>query len=106
MAALIEHAAKLHASVVVPATVLAQTWRGGPRSARIAKLIANSEDDCLDEARAREVGERLGKRGADDIVDAHVVCCALARNAVLVTSDPADLQALAEPGDQLSVVSV
>jgi hypothetical protein len=106
VAALIEHAAKIQAQVVVPASALAQTWRGGPRSARLAQLIANSESDPLDEARAKEVGERLGGRDATDIADAHVVCCALDRGAVLVTSDPIDAKALAEPGERLTVVSV
>jgi hypothetical protein len=106
VAALIEGAARLQAVVVMPASVLAQTWRGGPGSARLAKLIANSESDPLDKARAKEVGERLGNRGADDIADAHVVCCALERNAALVTADSDDMQALVEPGEELTVLSV
>lgn len=92
--------------ILIPASALAQVWRGGPRSARIARLIAGSESDPLDEARAKEVGERLGDRDKADIADAHVVCCALDRVAIVVTSDPDDIEALAEPAEKLILVSV
>jgi predicted nucleic acid-binding protein len=92
--------------ILIPASALAQVWRGGPRSARIARLLAGSESDPLDEARAKEVGERLGDRDKADIVDAHVVCCALDHIAIVVTSDPDDIEALAEPGESLTLVSV
>lgn len=90
----------------VPASVLAQVWRGGPRSARLARLIASTTSDALDEARAKEVGERLGNRDKADIADAHVVCCAIDREAELLTTDCDDMEALIEPGERLTVVSV
>lgn len=107
MVAIIDQAANIEASILIPASALAQAWRGGgPRSARLARLIAGTESDALDEARAKEVGERLGVHSATDVADAHVVCCALAQPAALVTSDPDDMKALAEPGEGLTVVSV
>jgi hypothetical protein len=69
-------------------------------------LIEASTIDPLDERRAKEVGGRLGARGADDVNDAHVVCCALGRNARIATSDPSDIQALAEPSERLVLISV
>ncbi|HEY2334577.1 MAG TPA: hypothetical protein VGH58_06195 [Solirubrobacterales bacterium] len=69
-------------------------------------MIANGEADPLDEARAKEVGERLGDRAKTDIADAHVVCCALERNAVVVASDRDDIEALTRPGENLTLVSV
>jgi hypothetical protein len=60
----------------------------------------------LDEPRAKEVGERLGNRGADDVADAHVVCCALDRPAVVVTADSDDMKALVEPDEELTLVAV
>lgn len=92
--------------ILIPASALAQVWRGGPRSARLARLVAGSESDPLDEARAKEVGERLGRRDKVDIADAHVVCCALDRDADLVTSDPDDMEALVGSGESLTVVAV
>lgn len=92
--------------ILIPASALAQVWRGGPRSARLARLIAGSTSDFLDEARAKEVGERLGSHGMSDIADAHVVCCALGHDADLVTSDADDMKALIEPNENLTLVSV
>lgn len=92
--------------ILIPTSALAQVWRGGPRSARLARLIAGSYCDDLDEARAKEAGERLGSRDKSDIADAHVVCCALDHDAELVTSDPADMRALAAPGEPLVLVSI
>jgi hypothetical protein len=106
VAALITNAARLQVDVIIPATALAQVWRGGPRSVHLARVIANAMTAPLDEARAKEVGERLGDRAKTDIADAHVVCCALDRNAVVVTSDPDDIKALAQPGEDLTLVSV
>ena len=106
MAALFEEVIDGGEELLVPASVLAQVWRGGPRSARIARLIASTLSDALTEARAKEVGERLGNRGMADIADAHVVCCAIERDADLLTTDPDDMKALTEPGERLTVVAV
>ena len=106
IAALIDHVARIQATVVVPASALAQVWRGAPRSARLSQLLANTESDPLDERRAKEVGERLGSRDKADVADAHVVCCALECNAIVVTSDRDDMEALAESDEPLTIVSV
>jgi len=106
MAALFEEVVEEGEEILVPASVLAQVWRGGPRSARIARLMAGTIGDALDEARAKEVGERLGNRDKADIADAHVVCCAIERDAELLTADRDDIEALVEPGERLMVVSV
>lgn len=106
VAAFIEQALELDETIVVPASALAQAWRGGPRSARLSLLIANSETDSLDERRAKEIGERLGARDASDIADAHVVCCAVERQAALVTSDSDDMTALTAAEEHLTLVPV
>jgi len=91
--------------VVIPASVLAQAWRGGSRSAVLARLVNASEVDPLSEDRAKEVGVRLGLRAARDVSDAHVVCCASEARAAVVTSDPDDIRMLADPGD-LTLIEV
>lgn len=96
----------LETTLVIPASALAQVWRGGPRSASLARLIAAAESDSLDERRAKEVGERLGSRGASDVADAHVVCCALEHRAAVITSDPDDMEALASADERLTLVPV
>jgi hypothetical protein len=105
VAGFIEEAMKLGEEITIPASALAQAWRGGPRAARLARLIDGSESDPLNELRAKEIGERLGSRDKSDLADAHVVCCALKRNAALVTSDRGDIEALAEPTEKLVLVS-
>lgn len=97
--ALAEYAEKRGNGAVIPASVLGQVWRGGPKAARLAKLLEVAEVDALDEGRAREVGVRLGARGRRDVVDAHVVCCAIEREAVILTSDPSDMEALIGPDE-------
>jgi hypothetical protein len=103
---LIQEAAELGLLVTVPASVLAQVWRGGSTAAFLARLLAGCEGDPLDEGRAKEVGERLGARATADIADAHVVCCALEHRAAVATSDPVDMKALTNPGERLAVIAV
>jgi hypothetical protein len=105
-AAFLEEVIEGEEEITIPASALAQAWRGGPRSARLARLIAGAASDQLDEARAKEVGERLGKRDAADVADAHVVCCALDHGAALITSDPDDMTALADVGERLALVAI
>lgn len=92
--------------IFVPATVLAQVWRGGTRSAPLARLQGAIDVDSLNGERAREVGERLGDRGGSDVVDAHVVCCAAEQRATIATSDPDDIRSLARPGERLTLIPV
>jgi hypothetical protein len=86
--------------------VLAQVWRAGPKTARLARLLAGSEVDVLDEARAKQAGVRLGNRGGNDVVDSQVACCAVEREAVVATSDPDDIGALLEPGEAVRTIAV
>ena len=97
MLALAEYAEKRGDGPVIPASVLAQVWRGGPRAARLAKLLEVAVVDSLDQDRGREIGVRLGARAGSDVVDAHVVCCAIEREAVVLTADPSDIEALTGP---------
>lgn len=106
MVVLAEQADELGEDLVVPASALAQVWRGGPKSARLAKLIAGCDVDALDRKRAKEVGTRLGERDGDDIADGHVACCAVELHGMVVTSDRRDIEALIEPGEPVRVVAV
>lgn len=103
MIALAEHVGK-RGNALIPASVLGQVWRGGPKSAVLAKVLEAAEVDALDESRAREIGVRLGARGRRDVVDAHVVCCAIEREAAIVTSDSSDMEALVGPDEVVRVM--
>lgn len=106
VAALIEEAHEFGGQTVIPASALGQVWRGGSRSARLARLVAGSEVDTLDEGRAKEAGERLGARGVSDVADAHVVCCAVDRKGVIATSDARDLESLLEPDEDVRLMPI
>lgn len=106
LAALLESAHALSLRVLVPASALAQAWRGGPRSARLARLLEAGEVDPLDESRAKEVGLRLGLRDRTDVADAHVVCCAVRHGATVASSDGEDIRALTGPGEHLRLIAV
>jgi hypothetical protein len=97
---------KLGGSTVIPASALAQVWRAGPKSARLARLVSGSDVDALGESRAKEIGVRLGTRGTADITDAHVVCCAVEYQAPIATSDQNDLAALLDAGEPVRLLAV
>jgi hypothetical protein len=69
-------------------------------------LVEASEVDSLSEARAKEMGVRLGDRDRRDVADAHVVCCALENGAAVATSDHDDLEALVGVGEALVAIGV
>lgn len=78
----------------VSAGVLGQVWRGGPQ-AQLSRLLIGCRVAPLTEAEARAAGSALAKSGANDLIDAVVVVTALARDDLVVTSDPEDLTLLA-----------
>jgi len=106
LAVMIEQIHELDGETIVPASALAQVWRGGPRSARLAQLLGGSDIDILDGEKAKEIGVRLGARGSNDIADGHVACCAVERQAVVATSDRDDIEALIEPGEPVRLIAV
>ncbi|HUP68524.1 MAG TPA: hypothetical protein VM142_01790 [Acidimicrobiales bacterium] len=72
---------------VVPAPVLAEAWRSGPRQAGLARLLAMCEVEPMSEEQARQVGVLSGKSDHDDIVDVAVVEGAVRRRDAVVTSN-------------------
>ncbi len=81
--------------LAVPAGVVAQAWRGGPRQARIARLLADPDVEVvvLDDPTARAVGTLIAHSGHHDVVDVSVALCAAERGHVVLTSDPDDIAA-------------
>jgi len=74
--------------------VVAQAWRGGGRQANLARFLAAVDVCPLDDGLGRRAGVLLGHSGLADAIDAAVVLLAGDGDTIL-TSDPADLQALA-----------
>jgi hypothetical protein len=80
---------------IVPAPVVAQSWRGAGRQALLARLLAGCDVEALDDGQARSVGSLAARAATTDIVDACVVEGAIRRRNLVVSSDPDDLQAIA-----------
>lgn len=93
---LLDEARLAGVSIRVPTAVIAEAWRGGRRSARIARLLTTCHVDPLLEPVARMAGEALAAVRSATVIDAIVVASAAARGAHVVTSDPHDLKPLAE----------
>jgi len=87
--------------------VVGQVWRGGgPRQARLARLLAMLQIAPLDEALGRRAGALLARARMSDVVDAAVVLLATDGDFIL-TSDPADLEPLAfAAGLQVEIIAV
>lgn len=75
------------------------------RQARLSRVIRQPGTDLipLDGPDATAVGRLLARTATADIVDAHVVICALRAGQAVVTSDAGDLRRIA-PALQLVVV--
>ncbi len=88
---------KLNLPICIPAAVLAQVWRGGPRSALLARLLKQPATVVpVDERTARQIGEfiataRLPDDVDVDVVDAHVALTTRATKSLVWTSDPKDM---------------
>jgi predicted nucleic acid-binding protein len=94
--AIFARALEHHDPLLVPAGVVAQTWRDGTRQSRLARLLGAPlcEVVALDDRQARATGQLCGVANHADVVDASVVIVARERGARVLTSDPDDLRRL------------
>jgi hypothetical protein len=92
--AILNAAYESRSAVVMPATVIAETWRGPRTHPLAAKFLASmNQFPTLDASAAKRTGALLV--GGGSITDANVVDVAIrAAPAVVVTSDPHDIRAL------------
>lgn len=81
---------------LLPATVLAQIWRGGARQAAVAQVVRTTRIVDVDEHMARRIGKLLGVSGTADVVDAMVALVAMDSGGAVVTSDPLDMRKLVD----------
>ncbi|TDO47301.1 putative nucleic acid-binding protein [Kribbella sp. VKM Ac-2527] len=80
---------------IVPVVVLAQAWRGGPQH-QLSRLLKGCEIVPDDQRIGRAAGVLCKSSGTADVVDAIVVVTAVQHQAAVVTSDPKDLEHLAD----------
>lgn len=81
-------------SLWTSSAVVAQVWRGGARQARLSRFLASDLviERALDAKASRRIGLIAATTGAVDVVDGHVALLALDLDAIIVTSDPGDLE--------------
>jgi len=98
MLGILNEALQGRVEVVLPRTVIAQVWRGGPKQANVGRLVnagrvrdAPIIIDELTAERAKEIGVTIGKTSHPDIVDVHVALAAAERGHAVLTSDDADI---------------
>ena len=80
--------------IIIPAPVLAQSWRGA-RNARIAQVFAFAIVEPMRQRIALGIGELLARSRTSDVVDAMVVLTAARRGDQILTGDVSDLAQLA-----------
>jgi predicted nucleic acid-binding protein len=85
--------------IYIPAVVVSQAWRDGRRQARLGKLLASCRIEPVGLEVAKAAGVLWGKARAGDVVDATVVVMAATLGAIVWTSDPDDIRALADAQD-------
>lgn len=74
--------------------IVAQVWRSSRQANLAAALSAMEVWDTF--GSGRRVGELLAESGTSDPIDAHLVLLARASNESVLTSDPDDIELLAE----------
>ncbi len=93
--------------IVIPAVVLAECLRGGPRDASIRRLLAAGRVSVVGARIALAAGRLLGEAKMNATVDALVAAEAIRGGpCVVLTSDPADLRALIGKRPHVQVIAV
>src|SRR5947209_17671684 len=103
-----EHKARLEFGVIplVPAPVVAQVSRS-PQQAQLRRFLAGCVVVPLGEREAHEAGRLLGITRTSDVVDAVVVTTAFRQKAMILTSDPDDIDRLVRAsGREVAVVAI
>jgi predicted nucleic acid-binding protein len=90
----LKEAARRGEELTVPAVVVTEVWRGGPRSARTAALLHACIVEPLFEDLARIAGEAIAAVKGSGVVDAIVMASAARRGDRVLTSDFDDLDRL------------
>lgn len=85
--------------IYIPSVVLSQAWRDARRQVRLGKLLASCRVEPVGLEVAKAAGVLCGKAETADIVDATVVVMAATLGAIVWTSDPDDIRALAGAQD-------
>ena len=103
-----EHKARLELGIVplVPAPVVVQVSRS-PQQAQLRRFLTGCDVIPLGESEAHDAGRLLGMTGTAYVVDAVVVAIALRQKAIILTSDPDDIERLVRAsGREIAVIAI
>lgn len=103
-----EHKARLEFGIVpfVPAPVIAQVSRS-LQQVQLRRFLTGCAAVPLGEKEAHEAGRLLGRTRTTDVIDAVVVTVAIRQHAIILTSDPNDIEQLVRAsGREVAVVAV
>lgn len=92
--------------IVVPAVVVGQAWRDGPRQARLGRFLRSCEVHPVGIEVSKAAGALCGRARTGDVVDAIVVVVAASLGAIVHTSDPHDIALLAAESGGLVIRKV
>ncbi|MEI6622894.1 MAG: PIN domain-containing protein [Actinomycetes bacterium] len=108
MLAIVDGLKQSEVSVHVPATVLAQVWRGGHRQASLAKFL--KADHVHVEALSRTIALASGvlcqQAGCKDIVDASVIVMARKLGVPVLTGDEKGLTKLRALDSRITIRTI
>ena len=90
-----------HARITIPASVVAEWWRGSHRA-----ILECGELEPLSPQLAEKAGELLAQTGKSNTVAATVIASASQRDDVVVTGDLEDLRELAARAPGVEVLRV
>lgn len=76
------------------APAVTQVWRDGSRQAHLSRLVAALDMHPFTAAQVSLAGTLLRRSGASDVVDAHLVACAIRLDDTIITSDLDDFTRL------------
>jgi len=82
----------------IPATALAEVWRGDAKDARLARLLKACSIEVVDERLAREAGRLRRVTPGAQTTDACIAVGVSRRRDAIATSDPTDMRRLLGPG--------
>jgi predicted nucleic acid-binding protein len=102
----IKAALQMGLDVTVPAVVLAEVWRGGPRAARLARVLSSCIIADVDESQALRAGEAIARVPGAGTVDALVMASAATRGDTVLTGDFQDLSRLRAAFAPVNVVPI
>jgi hypothetical protein len=89
------------ATITIPASVVAEWWRGSHRA-----LLESGTVEALTPELAEAAGMLLAAAGGSNAVDASVVASAARRGDIVATGDRDDLNALAHFAKNVSIAPI